>query len=121
MNQRAFVFDPLIAISCNENELPYSHRGSQEINGGALSRRECQILICLAQGKANKAIARLCDVSEATVKVHLKAILRKTQAQNRTEAAIWAIQRGFRDQSLGANGSNVANSSTATEPSALML
>jgi len=61
----------------------------------SLSARERQIVISLAEGKSNKAIARLYGLSEATVKVHLKAILRKTKTDNRTQAAIWAIQRGF--------------------------
>jgi two-component system nitrate/nitrite response regulator NarL len=63
----------------------------------SLSPRERQIVISLAEGKSNKAIARLYNLSEATVKVHLKAILRKTNTHNRTQAAIWAIQRGFLD------------------------
>jgi two-component system nitrate/nitrite response regulator NarL len=63
----------------------------------SLSARERQIVISLAEGKSNKAIARLYNLSEATVKVHLKAILRKTKTHNRTQAAIWAIQRGFLD------------------------
>lgn len=49
-----------------------------------LAPPEQQIPTCLAQGKSNKAIARLYNLSEATVKVHLKAILRKINAQNRT-------------------------------------
>jgi two-component system nitrate/nitrite response regulator NarL len=60
-----------------------------------LSHRERQVLICLARGESNKQIARLCGISEATVKAHLKAILRKTSAKNRTQAAIWAIERGL--------------------------
>jgi two-component system nitrate/nitrite response regulator NarL len=63
----------------------------------SLSPRERQILSCLGEGKSNKAIARLYNLSEATVKAYLKAILKKTQAKNRTQAAIWAIQPGFRD------------------------
>jgi two-component system, NarL family, nitrate/nitrite response regulator NarL len=59
--------------------------------GAELSPRECDVLSCLAQGKSNKAIARVYNLSEATVKVHLKAILRKTKVHNRTQAAIWAI------------------------------
>jgi hypothetical protein len=38
---------------------------------------------------------RLHNLSEATVKVHLKIILRKINVQNRTQAALWAIQQGF--------------------------
>ncbi|MCB8823036.1 LuxR C-terminal-related transcriptional regulator [Microvirga rosea] len=55
-----------------------------------LSTRETVILRCLMQGDSNKLIARKFDITEATVKVHVKAILRKIRAKNRTQAAIWA-------------------------------
>jgi two-component system nitrate/nitrite response regulator NarL len=55
-----------------------------------LSTRESQILRCLTDGAPNKVIARKLDVAEATVKVHVKAILRKIGAANRTQAAMWA-------------------------------
>ena len=55
-----------------------------------LSTRESQILNCLTEGAPNKVIARKLDVAEATVKVHIKAILRKIGATNRTQAAMWA-------------------------------
>ncbi|MFC1457824.1 LuxR C-terminal-related transcriptional regulator [Microvirga arabica] len=57
-----------------------------------LSTREAQILGCLKEGSPNKVIARHFDVTEATVKVHVKAILRKIGAANRTQAAMWASQ-----------------------------
>jgi two-component system nitrate/nitrite response regulator NarL len=57
-----------------------------------LSDRENQILKALAQGQSNKVIARACTVTEATVKVHVKAILRKIRVANRTQAAVWALQ-----------------------------
>jgi two-component system nitrate/nitrite response regulator NarL len=60
-----------------------------------LSEREDQILKALVRGYSNKMIARLCTVTEATVKVHLKSILRKIRAANRTQAAIWALQNGY--------------------------
>jgi two-component system nitrate/nitrite response regulator NarL len=44
------------------------------------------------QGASNKMIARELDLAEATVKVHIKAILKKVQAANRTQAAMWAQQ-----------------------------
>jgi DNA-binding NarL/FixJ family response regulator len=76
----------------------YQHGTNGYANGYAtLSPRERQILISLATGKSNKAIARLHNLSEATVKVHLKSILRKTKKHNRTQAAIWAIEQGFQD------------------------
>ena len=46
---------------------------------------------CLIEGASNKCIARKIDIAEATVKVHIKAILRKIRVQNRTQAAIWGI------------------------------
>jgi two-component system, NarL family, nitrate/nitrite response regulator NarL len=49
-----------------------------------LSAREMEILRCLMQGASNKMIARKCDVTEATIKVHVKAIPRKIGASNRT-------------------------------------
>jgi two-component system nitrate/nitrite response regulator NarL len=54
------------------------------------SSREAEILDCLTRGEANKLIARQFDIAEATVKVHVKAILRKIGVGNRTQAAIWA-------------------------------
>jgi two-component system nitrate/nitrite response regulator NarL len=59
-----------------------------------LSARERCILTCLIEGYSNKVIARKIDIAEATVKVHVKAILRKIRVQNRTQAAIWAMSNG---------------------------
>lgn len=55
-----------------------------------LSARESEILRSLMEGEPNKIIARRFGVTEATVKVHVKAILRKIGAKNRTQAAMWA-------------------------------
>ncbi|MBB5731638.1 two-component system nitrate/nitrite response regulator NarL [Altererythrobacter atlanticus] len=60
-----------------------------------LSDRETEILSCLVIGLPNKLIARRLDLSEATVKVHVKGILRKLGVQNRTQAAIYALNNGF--------------------------
>src|SRR5258708_4202731 len=56
-----------------------------------LSTREKSILRCLIEGDSNKSIARKIDIAEATVKVHVKAILRKIRVHNRTQAAIWGM------------------------------
>ncbi|KAB0264426.1 response regulator transcription factor [Microvirga brassicacearum] len=55
-----------------------------------LSFREASILRCLMDGESNKVIARKCDITEATVKVHIRAIHRKINVKNRTQAALWA-------------------------------
>jgi two-component system, NarL family, nitrate/nitrite response regulator NarL len=56
-----------------------------------LSDREKQILRCLVRGQSNKVIARELGIAETTVKVHIKSVLRKLRAANRTQAAIWAL------------------------------
>ena len=63
--------------------------------GELLSEREIDTLRCLVMGYPNKVIAYRLDISEATVKVHVKAILRKLMVQNRTQAAIWAVNQGL--------------------------
>ncbi|MEO5374677.1 MAG: response regulator transcription factor [Alphaproteobacteria bacterium] len=60
-----------------------------------LSERETQILRCLVRGDANKVIASRLNITEATVKVHLKSALRKINVANRTQAAIWALNNGL--------------------------
>jgi two-component system, NarL family, nitrate/nitrite response regulator NarL len=65
-------------------------------NSPPLSTRELVILRSLVNGDSNKHIARQLDIAEATVKVHVKAILRKIRVRNRTQAAIWAMSCGLR-------------------------
>lgn len=72
--------------------------GLQRADGtslSSLSSREVNILEGLALGESNKVIARNLDIAEATVKVHVKAILRKVRVKNRTQAAVWAMNRGI--------------------------
>jgi DNA-binding CsgD family transcriptional regulator len=57
------------------------------------SAREQCVLRGLVNGDSNKTIARKHGIAEATVKVHVKALLRKIRVSNRTQAAIWAINR----------------------------
>jgi DNA-binding NarL/FixJ family response regulator len=67
---------------------------TQDMLTPQLSAREKSILRCLIEGDSNKCIARKIDIAEATVKVHVKAILRKIGVQNRTQAAIWGMNNG---------------------------
>lgn len=66
-----------------------------QLDRANLSQREMDVLCCLTAGYPNKLIARQLDVSEATVKVHVKAILRKLKVDNRTQAAMWGNSRGI--------------------------
>lgn len=67
----------------------------------ALSQRELEIIRALAEGHSNKVIAKELTITEATVKVHLKAVLRKLGATNRTQVAIWAVQHGVTNGNHG--------------------
>jgi two-component system nitrate/nitrite response regulator NarL len=66
-----------------------------ELDDVNLSDREIEILRGLIRGDANKVISRDMMITEATVKVHVKSILRKLGVMNRTQAAIWGITRGL--------------------------
>lgn len=57
-----------------------------------LTQRETEALQLLSEGLSNKLIARKLGISDATVKVHIKHILRKLQLSSRVEAAVWAIK-----------------------------
>ena len=81
----------------HQEQLAVSSTHDLPINGDArLSTRELEILSYIAAGESNKLIARTCNLAESTVKIHLKAILRKIHVRNRTQAAVWAIQNADR-------------------------
>ena len=60
-----------------------------------LTERQLQVLRLLADGLSNKAIARQLGIAEATVKLHVSAVLKELGARNRTEAVIVAHDRGL--------------------------
>ena len=64
-----------------------------------LTDREKEILQGLAHGLSNKLIARNLDITEATVKVHVKNLLKKLGFHSRLEAAVWAVGRGVKEVS----------------------
>lgn len=60
-----------------------------------LTARELQMLQGLTEGKANKEIARDLDLTEPTIKLHMKTLYRKLGAANRTQAALLAREAGL--------------------------
>ncbi len=60
-----------------------------------LTPREREILCQLAAGLSNKAIGRALGISDGTVKLHVKAILRKLSVRSRVEAAVIAVEQGL--------------------------
>ncbi len=69
---------------------------TKQRNAAALTDREGEILQGLAQGLSNKLIARSLEITEATVKVHVKNLLKKLGFRSRLEAAVWAVSRGMK-------------------------
>ena len=69
---------------------------TKQRDAATLTDREREILQGLAQGLSNKLIARNLDITEATVKVHVKNLLKKLGFRSRLEAAVWAVGRGMK-------------------------
>lgn len=82
------------------------------------SDQERRILGCLVDGDSNKSIARRIGIAEATVKVHVKAILRKIRLQNRTQAAVWALSQ---NQLLAAESAKGKLDSSGSRDSSVAL
>lgn len=74
--------------------LEQSSDNAQLVNGKKLTNRQFEVLRYLAQGLSNKQIAYQMNVSEATVKLHINALLRAVGATNRTQAVIKAQKMG---------------------------
>ncbi len=61
----------------------------------SLSSREMEILQCITHGMSNKTIAHRLGISHQTVKNHMTAILHKLDVADRTQAAVYALRRGW--------------------------
>jgi len=70
---------------------------AEHVADDALSDREIEVLRHVAAGKSNKLIAAELDISEGTVKTHMKSILPKLDASDRTHAVMIALKRGILD------------------------
>ncbi len=88
------VFPVELAKMLIEGKTDFAGPGRRSHPSG-LSPRELEILGCLINGDPNKVIANRLRITEATVKVHLKGLLKKINAANRTQAAMWAVQNGI--------------------------
>lgn len=75
-------------------ERPEPARPERQEGGEAFrpSAREIKIIACLVKGESNRVIADRLSIAEGRVKGHVKAILRKIQVKNRTQAAIWGMK-----------------------------
>jgi DNA-binding NarL/FixJ family response regulator len=83
------VFPRDLAIGWRQQASPPSAKPRSD--GVRLSPREREVLSHVVEGHSNKLIARHLDITEATVNVYLRSVLRKIKVENRTQAAIWAL------------------------------
>lgn len=88
------TFAPMGAFLSEDAAQPKSTAGETIIDG--FSQRQSQILLCLHRGMANKLIAYELNMCESTVKVHIRNIMRKLKATNRTEVA-YLTRNAFKD------------------------
>jgi DNA-binding NarL/FixJ family response regulator len=90
-----FLSQPKVAHKVLEQFQNFSWGKGAESFVSPLTPRETEILTYMAQGYFNKQIALELSISEQTIKNHITSILRKLDANARTQAVITALKRGF--------------------------
>lgn len=94
---RKDLLDTIRAVHAGERVIPpvIASDLAQHIADDPLSEREIDVLRSVAAGNSNKLVASELEVSEATIKAHMKNILSKLGANDRTHAVTIALKRGF--------------------------
>ena len=96
---RKELLDTIRLVNAGQRRIPHeiATELAEHMIDDALSEREIDVLKRVAKGTSNKIIAAQLSVSEATVKAHMKSILAKLDANDRTHAVTIAMRRGFLD------------------------
>jgi DNA-binding NarL/FixJ family response regulator len=96
---RAELLDTIRAVHAGKRRVPpeIATEIAEHVADDSLTERETEILKGVAAGKSNKRIAAELDISEGTVKTHMKSILPKLDASDRTHAVMIALRRGILD------------------------
>lgn len=91
------VMSPQIAhkLADSLRTAPKDNVAVAEVSPGKLSPREREIIVMLAHGASNKEIARVLNLSESTIKIHVQGILRKLNIAKRVQAAVYAVEHGL--------------------------
>jgi DNA-binding NarL/FixJ family response regulator len=94
---RKELIDTIRMVHAGKKKIPaeIAVEMAQHHSDDALTEREIQVLREVAAGNANKMVAQLLHVSEETVKAHMKSILSKLGANDRTHAVTIAVRRGI--------------------------
>lgn len=98
--ERAAAGESVLAESLAGKLFAHVQRGGARAPAPAseldkLTPREREILACLARGESNKLIARVLDLAESTVKIHVQNILKKLGLSSRVQAAVFAVEHGL--------------------------
>jgi len=96
---RKELLDTLRTVHAGGRRIPpeIASEIAEHAGDDALSAREVEVLRRVAEGNANKRVAAQLGISEETVKAHMKSILSKLGANDRTHAVTIALKRGFID------------------------
>ena len=94
---RKELIDTIRTVHAGKKRIPaeIAVEMAQHHSDDALTEREIQVLREVAAGNANKMVAQLLHVSEETIKAHMKSILSKLGANDRTHAVTIAVRRGI--------------------------
>jgi len=96
---RLYMLDTIRAVHAGHRRVPaeVAAEMAEHAADDALTAREVEVLQHVAAGNANKAVADKLSITEDTVKAHMKSILAKLGANDRTHAVTIAMRRGFLD------------------------
>jgi DNA-binding NarL/FixJ family response regulator len=96
---RTELLDTIRAVHAGKRRVPpeIATEIAEHVADDSLTERETEILKGVAAGKSNKRVAAELDISEGTVKTHMKSILPKLDASDRTHAVMIALKRGILD------------------------
>ncbi len=91
------LIDAIITVHRDLRYLPRTalDRLAERTSVTDLTPRETEVLTCITQGRSNREIAEHLHISEKTVRIHVSAVLEKMGARDRTQATIFALQRGL--------------------------
>jgi DNA-binding NarL/FixJ family response regulator len=94
---REELLDVIRTVHAGKRRLPaaVAQTLAEHISGDMVSAREIQVLSLISAGKRNKEIAAELSIAEDTVKMHVRNILSKLRASDRTEAVTIALRRGI--------------------------
>ena len=96
---RTDLIDTIRGVNLGQRRIPHEVASgiAEHVSADALSAREIEVLRAVGSGCSNKIVADRLHISEDTVKGHMKNILAKLQANDRTHAVLIAMKRGFLD------------------------